>query len=90
MQYECMMSCNVGPIHSLPKEKRLTKYRWRTCSRWQFALISIVSSSGMTYINVVSIHAEVHNIYDIHHPIERYLPYYLVVGVSLQKVNYRR
>jgi hypothetical protein len=39
----------------------------------------------MTYANVVSVPTEKYNIYDIHHPMERYLPSYLVVGASLQK-----
>jgi hypothetical protein len=39
----------------------------------------------MTYVNVVSVHAEKHNIHDIHHLIERYLPSYLVIGAWLQK-----
>jgi hypothetical protein len=51
----------------LTKRKRGVKHRCRTCSQWQIALIHVVSSSGMTYANVVSIPAEKYNIYGIHH-----------------------
>jgi hypothetical protein len=85
--YDAMQ--HVGPIRSSAKEK-LADYSWRTCSRWQLALIPVVSSSGMTYTNVASIPTEVHNVHDIHHPTERYLPSYLVIGASLQKVNCRK
>jgi hypothetical protein len=53
---------HVGRIHSLPKEK-IAKYRWRTHSRWQFALISVVSSNETTYEKVVSVPTEEHNRY---------------------------
>jgi hypothetical protein len=54
---------NVGPIRSSAKEK-LTKYIRRTCSRWQIALIPIVSSNETTLCNrVVSVPAEEHNIH---------------------------
>jgi hypothetical protein len=59
------MTC-VGPIHSSPKEK-FTRYIRRMYSRWQIALVPVVSSSGMTYANMVSVPAKKHNIYDIHH-----------------------
>jgi hypothetical protein len=55
------------------------------CSQWQFALIPVVSSSSMTYANVVSIPTEKYNIHGIHHLTERYLPSYYVVDASLQK-----
>jgi hypothetical protein len=45
------------------KKKSFIKYRWCTYSLWQIALIPIVSSSGMTYANVISVPAEKHNRY---------------------------
>jgi hypothetical protein len=45
------------------QKKSFAKYRWHTYNRWQITLISVVSSSGMTYTNVVSIPAEEHNRY---------------------------
>jgi hypothetical protein len=45
----------------LTQKKRFAKYRWRTYNQWQIVLIPVVSSSGMTYTNVVSIPAENHN-----------------------------
>jgi hypothetical protein len=45
----------------------------------------VVSSNDMTYTNVISVPVENYNIHDIHHPIERYLPSYLVVGALLPK-----
>jgi hypothetical protein len=36
------------------------KYRWRTYSRWKIALISVVSSSGMSYASMVSVSTEEH------------------------------
>jgi hypothetical protein len=54
---------NTSPIRSSPKEFFFAKYRWHTYSRWQIALIPIVSSSGMTYRNMVSVPAEEHNRY---------------------------
>jgi hypothetical protein len=68
-----------------PQKEKLAQYIGRTYSQWQFALIPIVSSSGMTYANMISVPAEKHNIHGIHHPTEGYLPSYLVVGASLQK-----
>jgi hypothetical protein len=67
---------HVGPIRSSPKEK-VTKYRWCTHSRWQFVPIPVVSSSGMTYANVVSIPAEEHNRY------MTYITTYLLSGVHV-------
>jgi hypothetical protein len=49
------------PILYVPHQKKsFAKYRWRMDSRWQIAPIPVVSSSGMTYTNVVSIHAKKH------------------------------
>jgi hypothetical protein len=63
MQYECMMPCNMSTLYFPYQKKNGAKYRWRTCNRWQNALIHIVSSSGMTYTNMVSEPAEEHNSY---------------------------
>jgi hypothetical protein len=41
-------------------------------SQWQFTLIPVVSSSGMTYTNMVSVPAEEHNRYITY--ITTYLP----------------
>jgi hypothetical protein len=46
----------------LTKRKRGAKYRWCTCRWWQIALIPLVSSSGMTFANMVSVPTEEHNI----------------------------
>jgi hypothetical protein len=45
------------------QKKSFTKYRWRTYNRWKIALITLVSSNGMTYANMVSVPAEEHNRY---------------------------
>jgi hypothetical protein len=45
------------------QKKSFAKYRWRTYNEWQITLIPVVSSSGMTYSNVVSIPAKKHNKY---------------------------
>jgi hypothetical protein len=45
------------------QKKNFAKYRLRTYNQWQIALIPVVSSSGMTYANVVSVPAEKHNRY---------------------------
>jgi hypothetical protein len=48
----------------IPHQKqKLTKYRWCTCSQWQIALIHVVSSTGMTYANMVSVSVEKDNIH---------------------------
>jgi hypothetical protein len=52
---------------------------------WHITLNHVVSSNDMTYTNVVIVPTENYNIHDIHHPIERYLTSYLVVGVLLPK-----
>jgi hypothetical protein len=49
------------------QKKSFAQYIWRRYSRWQIALIPVVSSSGMTYANVGSVPTEKHNIYDIHY-----------------------
>jgi hypothetical protein len=50
----------TGPIHP-HQMKKFTKYRLGMHSRRQIALIPIVSSSGITYANVISVPAEEHN-----------------------------
>jgi hypothetical protein len=68
MQYECMMSYKMSVLYVPHQKKRGVKYIWCTHSRWQTALILMVSSSGMTYANVISILAKnTIDIYDIHH-----------------------
>jgi hypothetical protein len=42
---------------SSPKEK-VAKYSWKTCSRWQNALIPMVNSNGLAYTIVVSVSAK--------------------------------
>jgi hypothetical protein len=56
-----MKSCRFYPF--LTKIKAFATYRWRTHSRWQFALIPVVSSNDTTYGNMVSIRTEKHNRY---------------------------
>jgi hypothetical protein len=52
------------PVLRVPHQKKsFAKYRRRTYSWWQIALIPIVSSRGMTYANVVSVPANEHNRY---------------------------
>jgi hypothetical protein len=46
------------------QKKSFVKYICRTYSRWQITLIPTVRSSGMTYVNMVSVPVEKHNIYD--------------------------
>jgi hypothetical protein len=50
------------------KKTACAKYRWRKHSRWQFALIPVVSSSGMTYTNMVSVTAKEHMSYLVFMP----------------------
>jgi hypothetical protein len=63
MQYECMMSCNISALHVPHQKKIFAKYRWHTHNWWQITLIPVVSSSGMTYTNMISVPAEEHNRY---------------------------
>jgi hypothetical protein len=59
-----MQDHDKTPVLYIPHQnKSFAKYRWRTYSRWQITLIFIVSSSGMTYTNMVSIPTEEHNRY---------------------------
>jgi hypothetical protein len=63
-----MQDHNKVPIIYVPHQKKsFVKYRWRTYNRWQFTLIPVVSSSGMTYANVVSVPTEKHNRYRYNH-----------------------
>jgi hypothetical protein len=41
------------------QKKAFAKHRWRTDSRWQIALIPVVSFSSMTYVNVSYVFARV-------------------------------
>jgi glyceraldehyde-3-phosphate dehydrogenase/erythrose-4-phosphate dehydrogenase len=63
------MQCHVKKlVISVPHKKKVfATYRWHTHSRWQFTLISVVSSNETTYENVVSVLTEKYNIYKIHH-----------------------
>jgi hypothetical protein len=64
MQHEDVMPWKyVGPICSSPEKKAFATYRWRTHSRWQFALNPVVNSNNTIYGNVVSVPTEEHNIY---------------------------
>jgi hypothetical protein len=58
---------NISTIYVPHQKKSFAKYIWRMYSRWQITLIPMVSSSRMTYTNVVSLPVDKHNIYDIHH-----------------------
>jgi hypothetical protein len=49
---------NMSVLCMPHQKKDFAKYRWCTHSRWQFALIPVVSSNSMTYTNVVSVPAE--------------------------------
>jgi hypothetical protein len=63
MQHECMMSYNMSALYVPHQKKKLIKYRWCTSSRWQNALIPVVTSSGMTYSKVLSVPVEENNIH---------------------------
>jgi hypothetical protein len=56
---------NMSVIYVPHRNKSFGKYRWRMYNQWQITLMSVVSSSGMTYENVVSVPAEEHNWYII-------------------------
>jgi hypothetical protein len=52
------------PVLYVPHQKKFfANYRWHMYSRWQITLIPVISFSGMTYANMVSIFIEEHNIY---------------------------
>jgi hypothetical protein len=74
-----MTICRSYP--SSPKEK-IAKPKWRTYSRWQFTLIPVVSSSDMTYANVVSIPVE--NTTDIYNHTSPLIPQVAPVRLMLQ------
>jgi hypothetical protein len=59
--YDAMKICRSYTF--LTKRKSFTKYRWPMHSQWQIILIPVVSSIGMTYVNMVSVPAEGHNRY---------------------------
>jgi hypothetical protein len=67
IQFECMTSCNMSALFVPHQQKKLAKYIWRTYSRWQIVLIPIVSSTGITYANVVSAPVEKPNRYRYNH-----------------------
>jgi hypothetical protein len=60
MQYECMMPCNMLVLYVPHQNGKLTKYRWHISL---VTLIPIVSSSGRTYTNMVSVLTEEHKRY---------------------------
>jgi hypothetical protein len=72
MNVWCHATCR--PYTSLAKRKTFAIYRRRTHSRCQIALIPVVSYSGITYANVVSVPTEEHNRYMI------YITTYLLSG----------
>jgi hypothetical protein len=47
----------------LTKRMVFAKHRWHTSSRWKITHIPVISSSVMTYANLVSIPAKEHNIH---------------------------
>jgi hypothetical protein len=62
------------------QKKSFAKYIWRTHSRWQTALVPVVSPSGMTYVNMVSVPAEEHHIHMHTSPlILQVMPTYLML-----------
>jgi hypothetical protein len=68
--YLCTCICKIMTkcqSYTFLAKKSFVKYRWRTYNRWQFTLIPVVSSSGMTYANVVSVPTEKHNRYRYNH-----------------------
>jgi hypothetical protein len=54
---------NMLVLYVPHQKKTFAKYRWRTHSQWQIALIHVVCSNGMTYANVVSVPTKEHNRY---------------------------
>jgi hypothetical protein len=63
IQYECMMPCNMSDLTFLTKRKRVTNIYSIRLVGGKVALIPIVSCSGMTYANMVSVPVEKHNRY---------------------------
>jgi hypothetical protein len=51
---------NMPVLYVLTKRKKFAKCIWRTDNWWQIALIPVVGSGGMTYVNVVSVPIEKH------------------------------
>jgi hypothetical protein len=51
MQYDSMMPCNISVLYVPHQKKKLAKYRWRTCSQWQNALIPVVNYNETTLCN---------------------------------------
>jgi hypothetical protein len=71
---------NMPVIYVSHQKKSFVKYRWCMYNRWQNTLIPMVSSSGMTYANVVSIPAEKSQIH------MTYITTYLLSGAPMFNV----
>jgi hypothetical protein len=61
MQMRC--HDNMSVLYIPHQKNSFAIYMWRTHNRWQITLIAVVSSSGMTYANVISVPTEEHNRY---------------------------
>jgi hypothetical protein len=70
MMYDAMPTS--GPIHPHQK-KRQAKYRWCTCSQWQFTLVPVVSSKQYGILKRSYVPVEKYNRY-IYTYITTYLP----------------
>jgi hypothetical protein len=64
MQYECMMPCNKSVLY-VPhqKKKNSPNIDGVRIVGGKVVLITVVSSRGMTYANMISILTEEHNVY---------------------------
>jgi hypothetical protein len=56
MRMQCQDIISFLSVHH--QKKTFATYSWHTHSRWQFALIPVVSSNDTTYGNVVSVPTE--------------------------------
>jgi hypothetical protein len=63
MQYECMMPYNMSDLYIPYQKKSSPNIDGVRILSGKIALILVVSSSGITYANVVSVPAEEHNRY---------------------------
>jgi hypothetical protein len=69
-------------VQYVPHQKeKLAQYIRRTYSQWQIVLIRVVSSTEMTYTNVVSVTAEKHNIHIHASPL---IPYVATMHLTLR------